>query len=113
MNKAEFISAIAEKRGITKKEATAVANDVLGIIEDAVASGEGFAITGSFAIKTAFKPAKTQWNEMLQKNITIPAKTVVKLTVGKPLKERAKLLTPKLEAEYNAENSENGEVKPF
>ena len=110
MNKSEFVSALAEKRGISKKDATVLANDVLGIIEDAVASGEGFAITGSFAIKTTYKPAKTQWNEMLQKDINIPAKTVVKLTVGKPLKERVKLLTPKYEAE-NAEKNE--EVKPF
>lgn len=106
MNKQNFVDAIAAKRGISKKEAKSIADDVLNIIEDAVASGEGFTITGSFAIKTAYKPAKTQWNEMLQKDINIPAKTVVKLTVGKPLKERVKLLT----AEYEKKNSAD---KPF
>lgn len=105
MNKQNFVDAIAEKRGISKKEAKGIADDVLNIIEDAVASGEGFAITGSFAIKTVYKPAKTQWNEMLQKDINIPAKTVVKLTVGKPLKERVKLLT--------AECKKDTDVQPF
>ena len=113
MNKAEFVSAIAEKRGISKKQATEIANDVIGIIEDAVATGhgkeKGFALTGSFALKTVYKPAKTKWNEMLQKDIYVPAKTAVKLTVGKPLKERVKLLT----AKHEAENSGGGEVKPF
>ena len=112
MNKAEFISALAEKRGIPKTQAASLAADVLGIIEDAVASGEGFAITGSFALKTVFKPAKTQWNEMLQKDITVPAKTVVKLTVGKPLKERVKLLTAKCEKEQ-ADKETPDDEKPF
>lgn len=110
MNKAEFVSAIAEKRGISKKQATEIANDVIGIIEDAVATGhgkeKGFALTGSFALKTVYKPAKTKWNEMLQKDIYVPAKTVVKLTVGKPLKERVQALTTQ-----NSENS--SDVKPF
>lgn len=107
MNKQNFVDAIAQKRGITKKEAKSIADDVLSIIEDAVATSDGkengFAITGSFALKTVYKPAKTKWSEMLQKDINVPAKTVVKLTVGKPLKERVQALT--------AQNS--SDVKPF
>lgn len=109
MNKQEFIEAIAERRGITKKEATTIASDVLEIITDAIASGKGFAITGCFAIKTEYKPAKTQWNEMLQKDINVPAKTVAKFTVGKPLKERLKALTIEFE---NCEVDKT-DVKPF
>ncbi len=93
MNKQNFIEAIAAKRGISKKEAKEIAEDVLGIIEDAVASGEGFAITGSFALKTVYKPAKKHWVEMIQQEVTTPAKTVVKLSIGKPLKERVNQLT--------------------
>lgn len=95
MNKAEFVNALAAKRNVTKKQAAELANDVIGIIEDAVASGEGFSINGSFALKTVYKPEQTKWNEMLQKDITVPAKTTVKLSVGKPLKERVNLLTAK------------------
>ncbi len=95
MNKTEFVNALAAKRNVTKKQAAELANDVIGIIEDAVASGEGFSINGSFALKTVYKPEQTKWNEMLQKDIIVPAKTVAKLTVGKPLKERINLLTAK------------------
>lgn len=99
MKKQEFINAIAEKRGISKKAATEIANDVLGIIEDAVASGEGFNITGSFAIKTQYKEAKTKWNEMLQREVTSAAKTVIKFSAGSRMKERVAELTAKYEAE--------------
>ena len=67
MNKSEFIDAVAEKSGLTKKDSVAFL---------------GF---GTFA--TASREARTARVPGTDKTVNVPATTVAKFKVGKALKE--------------------------
>ena len=86
MNKTEFVRAVAEKAGITKKETAAVVNAVLGVIEETVKKGEEIRIPGFGTFKVVTRKERKGRNPRTGKEIMIPAANVVKFIPGAKLK---------------------------
>lgn len=87
MNKAELVSKVAEKAGITKKDAEKAVNGVFESIEEALSSGEKVQLVGFGTFEVRDRAARTGRNPRTGEEISIPATRVPAFKAGKALKE--------------------------
>ena len=85
MNKAELVSAVAEKAGITKAQAAAALDQVLSGVASALRSGDKVTLVGFGTFSVASRGARTGRNPRDNKPIKIAAKKVAKFKPGKKL----------------------------
>lgn len=87
MNKTELVASVAEKAGITKKDAEKVINAVFNSIEEALANNDKVQIIGfgTFEVKT--REERKGRNPQTGKEITIPASKSPVFKAGKGLKD--------------------------
>ncbi len=87
MNKAELISAVAEKAGLSKKDTEKVINATFETITEELVAGEKVALVGfgGFDVKT--RSERIGRNPKTKEEITIPASRVPQFKAGKALKE--------------------------
>ncbi|MEA3055214.1 MAG: DNA-binding protein HU-beta [Actinomycetota bacterium] len=87
MNKAELVTAIAEKTG----QSQSVVGDVLGafegVVTDQVVSGNKVQIPGFLSFEKSERAARTGRNPATGEEMQIPASTVPKVKVGKSFKD--------------------------
>lgn len=87
MNKAELVDAIANDAGISKSQASSALDAALDHVQNALKGGDKVTLVGFGTFSTSHRDARTGRNPQTGKEIQIPAKTVVKFTAGKALKE--------------------------
>ena len=87
MNKSELISAVAERSGLTKKDAEKAVVAVLDTIVDTVAAGEKLAIVGFGTFEQRQRNARTGINPRTGENIEIAASKVPAFKAGKAFKD--------------------------
>ena len=87
MNKNEFISAVAEKAGLTQKDAKGAVDAVLETITEALVKKDSVAFVGFGTFSTANRAARVAKVPVTGKTVNVPATTVAKFKVGKALKE--------------------------
>ena len=87
MNKPEFVSLLAERCEVTKKDAEAMYDDVFGTLTDVVAGGEEVAIPGLGRVKITERAARTARNLQTGGTVEVPAKKVPKFQFSKNIKE--------------------------
>ncbi len=87
MNKTELIAAIAEKSGITKKDAERVLSATVETITAAMAKGERVQLSGFGIFETKKREARTGRNPHTKQTIEIPASTVPVFKASKNLKD--------------------------
>ena len=87
MNKNEFVTAIAEKSGLTKKDAEAVLNACTTVITDALKSGDSVQLIGFGTFEVRERAARTGRNPHTGENIEIAAAKVPAFKPGKALKD--------------------------
>ena len=87
MNKAELISAAAEKAGVSKKETEAVVSAVLDTISEALASGEKVQLVGFGSFESKKRAERIGRNPKTKESIKIPASTIPTFKAGKALKD--------------------------
>ena len=87
MNKTELIAAIAEKSGITKKEAERVLAATVETITAAMANGDRVQLSGFGIFETKKREARTGRNPHTKQTIEIPASTVPVFKASKSLKD--------------------------
>ena len=87
MNKTELIAAIAEKSGITKKDAERVLSATVETITAAMAKGDRVQLSGFGIFETKKREARTGRNPHTKQAIEIPASTVPVFKASKNLKE--------------------------
>ncbi len=88
MNKAELINAVAEKAGLSKKDAEAAINTTLDVISQALAEGDKVQLVGFGAFEVRQRSARKGRNPHdPDKVIDIPATTVPVFKPGKALKD--------------------------
>lgn len=87
MNKAEFISAVADRANITKKESEEVINAVLDTIADALAEGEKVVLSGFGTFEVRERSERVGRNPQTGEEIKIAGSKVPALKVGKLLKD--------------------------
>ncbi|WP_457592712.1 HU family DNA-binding protein [Hydrogenimonas sp.] len=87
MKKAEFVQAVAEKAGLSKKDTEAVLNAALDTITEALASGKSVSFIGFGTFTTAERAARKAKVPGTNRVVDVPATRAVKFKVGKQLKE--------------------------
>ncbi len=87
MNKAELVSAVAEKTEFTEKDAEKAVNSVFGVIEEALAKGEKVQLVGFGTFEVRERAARTGRNPQTGEEIQIAAAAVPAFKAGKALKD--------------------------
>ena len=87
MTKAEMIVAVAEKAGMTKKDAEKAVAAVLETITETLIRGEKVQLVGFGAFDVKERGVRMGRNPKTKKEIEIPASRVPQFKAGKALKE--------------------------
>jgi len=87
MNKGELINRIAEEADIPKAKAQAALNSFLNATSTALRGGSKVTLVGFGTFSVGSRSARKGRNPQTGKEISIPAKTVVKFKAGKELSE--------------------------
>jgi DNA-binding protein HU-beta len=90
MTKAELIDAVADKAGVSKKDAEAVVNAFTGVVTDAMAAGDKVTLVGFGTFEAVEKPERTALNVRTKERIVVPAHKAPKFKAGKALKDAVK-----------------------
>lgn len=89
MNRADFVSHIAQTQGVTKTEAEKTVASFIAGITAAVAAGQSVQFVGFGAFEVKHQEAHAGRNPLTGQTIQIAAKNVVKFKVGESLKNAA------------------------
>lgn len=87
MNKVELIASVAEKAGLSKKDAEKALAAVLESVKDALAAGDKVALVGFGSFEVRTRNARTGLNPRTKETITIPASKQPVFKAGKALKD--------------------------
>lgn len=90
MNRTDLASTIAQRTGVTVKDATAVIAGLNDVILEAVGRGEKIQLPGLLTIERVERSARTGRNPQTGAEIKIPASHAAKITAGSKLKAAAK-----------------------
>jgi DNA-binding protein HU-beta len=90
MNKAQLIDAIAGDAGLTKADAKKALDSLIKATSGALKKGDRVALVGFGSFSVAKRSARTGRNPQTGKEITIPAKKVVKFKAGSELADAVK-----------------------
>ena len=87
MNKTQFVDAVAQKAGLSKREAEAAVNAMTAVIADELKAGEKVQLIGfgTFEVKT--RAARNGRNPKTGETITIAASKAPTFSAGKALKD--------------------------
>jgi len=85
MNKAQLIDAMAEKAGLSKADAKKALDAFVESTTDALKGGDRVALIGFGSFGISERGARTGRNPQTGKEISIPAKKVVKFKAGAEL----------------------------
>ena len=86
MNKIELVSAIAEKSGMTKKDAEKALAAVVDTLTEAMVKGDKVTLAGFGAFETKTREARMGRNPKTKEAIEIPATRVPVFKAGTALK---------------------------
>ena len=87
MNKTELVAKVAEKTGITKKDAEKAVDAVLGSVEEAMVAGDKVQLVGFGTFEVKNRETRTGRNPKTGAEIQIPASKNPTFKAGKGLKE--------------------------
>ena len=87
MNKAELVSAVAEKADMSKKDAERAVKAVFDVIEESLAQSEKVQLVGFGTFEVKDRAARTGRNPQTKEEIQIPAAKVPGFKAGKALKD--------------------------
>jgi DNA-binding protein HU-beta len=87
VTKAEFIDRVADKTGLSKRQAAEAVDAFLGTVEEALKRGDAVTFTGFGKFSTQRRAARMGVNPRSPgQKVQIPAATVPKFTAGSGLK---------------------------
>ena len=87
MNKTELIAAVAEKTGMTKKDAERVINATFETITAGLANGDKVAVSGFGNFEVKAREARVGRNPRTKETIEIPATKLPAFKAAKALKD--------------------------
>ena len=90
MTKGEFIDEVAQRTGLSKKDAGAAVDAVLATITDTLKKGGDVAFTGFGKFSTSDRAARMGVNPRTGEKVQIAATTVPKFSAGSKLKATVK-----------------------
>ena len=86
MNKTELVAAIAEKAGLSKKDAEGAVKAFTDTVAEQLKAGEKIQLVGFGTFEVAERAARTGKNPQTGEAIKIPASKAPKFKAGKALK---------------------------
>ena len=87
MNKTELIAAVAEKTGMTKKDAERVIHATFESVTEALAKGDKVAVSGFGNFEVKAREARVGRNPRTKESIQIPATKLPAFKAAKALKD--------------------------
>ncbi len=87
MTKQEFVDLVAQKSGLTKRDAGDAVDAVLNVIADSLKAGTDVTFTGFGKFSVAHRAARTGVNPRTGERLSIAASKVPKFTPGSSLKQ--------------------------
>jgi len=87
MNKAELVTAVAARAGLSKKDSEKAINAAFDAITETLAAGEKVQLVGFGAFEVKERGAHIGRNPQTKEPIEIPASRVASFKVGKALKD--------------------------
>ena len=87
MNKAELISAVAEKSELTKKDAEKAVNALVSVIGETLATNDKVQLVGFGTFEVRERAERKGRNPQTKEEITIPASKAPVFKAGKALKD--------------------------
>jgi DNA-binding protein HU-beta len=87
MTKTELVSKVAEKAGLSKKDAEKASSAVIESIIEALASGDKVQFVGFGTFEVHHRPERIGHNPRTKEEITIPASDYPVFKAGKSFKE--------------------------
>ena len=90
MNKTELVSSIAEKAGLTKKDAEQAVTAFVETITEALKADDKVALVGFGTFEVRERSERTGLNPRTKEKITIPATKVPAFKAGKAFKDAVK-----------------------
>ena len=88
MNKTELINQVAERAGLSKKDAEPALNAMLDTVSDALAQGDKVQLVGFGSFEIKARDARMGRNPKTKEPIEIPATKAPVFKAGKALKDR-------------------------
>ena len=88
MNKTELIAAVAEKSGMSKKDAEKALAAVVDTLTDAMVKGDKVQLVGFGSFESKCREARMGRNPKTKETIEIPATRVPVFKAGKALKDK-------------------------
>ena len=88
MNKAELITSMSEKSGLTKKDAEAAVKAFIESVQEALEGGDKVQLVGFGTFETRERAAREGRNPRTKETIQIPASKAPVFKAGKEFKER-------------------------
>ncbi len=90
MTKADLVTALADKAGVSKKDAEAVLQAFTDVVTESLSKGEDVTITGFGTYSVTERQARTGVNPRTLEKIEIAATKTPKFKAGKKLKDAVK-----------------------
>lgn len=90
MTKQDFVDAVADKAGMSKRDAGAAVDAVLDTITSALKKGDSVTFTGFGKFSTSARAARMGVNPRTGERVQIQATTVPKFSAGSALKSAVK-----------------------
>lgn len=87
MNKTELVAAMADKAGLTKKDADAALKAFTEVIEETLKAGDSIQLVGFGTFEVAERAERTGRNPQTGAEMVIPASKTPKFKAGKALKD--------------------------
>ena len=87
MNKTELVAAMADKAGLTKKDADAALKAFTEVIEETLKAGDSIQLVGFGTFEVAERAERTGRNPQTGAEMVIPASKAPKFKAGKSLKD--------------------------
>ena len=87
MNKTELVASVAEKTGLTKKDAEKAVNALFDSVQDALTAGDKVQMIGFGTFEVKERAARKGRNPRTGQDIEIPASKNPVLKAGKALKD--------------------------
>ena len=91
MNKTELVAKVAEKAGLTKKDAEKAVNALFASVEEALVGGDKVQMIGFGTFEVKARAARTGRNPQTGEAIKIPASKNPVFKAGKALKDAVNL----------------------
>ena len=87
MTRTELIDDLAQRTSLDKKDVKVFLDSLLGVIEDEIKRGGEVPLKGLGKFKVQHRKARVGRNPITGAELQIPAKTVVKFSLAKALKD--------------------------